>query len=93
MVPRIVYIGASWCGTCKVIKPDTERLGRLYGVEVITLDYDELESEEQETITKVPTIRIIGDNGDRIAEYNVNQVASLTAWLQGNIKVNMSDDF
>lgn len=82
----IVYIGAKWCGTCKTIKPEMERLGKMYGVQVNILDYDDdLESEEQEHITKVPTIRIYDESGTKVAEFHENQVVSTTQWLQANV--------
>lgn len=91
---EIVYIGASWCTTCKVIKPKTLELGKLYDVPVKILDYDDdIEEEEKATITKVPTLRIMRD-GECVETWNVNQVAQLTAWLSINIKLNTAaDDF
>lgn len=91
---EIVYIGATWCSTCKVIKPKTLELGKLYNIPVKTLDYDnDLEEEEKAQITKVPTLRLLRDVVVE-ATWNVNQVAQLTAWLQMNVKLNTaSDDF
>ncbi len=88
---EIVYIGASWCSTCKVIKPKTLELGKLYGIPVRELDYDDdLTDEEKEHVTKVPTLRIVRDNNVK-ATWNVNQVAQLTAWLQMNVALKTAD--
>jgi len=88
---EIVYIGAAWCSTCKVIKPKTLELGKLYGVTVRELDYDtDLTDEEKEQITKVPTLRIVRNDVIE-ASWNVNQVAQLTAWLQMNVDLKTAD--
>ena len=90
---EIVYIGAAWCGTCKTIKPAIVELGKRYVVDVKLLDYDiDLEQEAQDEIKKVPTIRIFKDYR-KVAEYNVNQVASTESWLSSNVKLAPTDDF
>jgi thiol-disulfide isomerase/thioredoxin len=88
----ILYIGATWCGTCKTIKPQTETLAKKFAVPLRILDYDnDLEEEEKSSISKVPTLRIFED--DRlIAEYNVKQIESLETWLKKNISLG-GDDF
>ena len=93
MAYELVYIGATWCGTCKTIKPQLEELCRKFSVSMKTLDYDvDLETEDQELITKVPTVRIC-ENNSIIATFNVNQVASAENWFKLNIKLAQSDDF
>ena len=90
---EIVYIGAAWCGTCKTIKPAIVELCKRYSVDVKLLDYDiDLEPEAQDEIKKVPTIRIFKDYR-KVAEYNVNQVASTESWLISNVKLAATDDF
>ncbi len=92
----IVYIGAKWCATCKVIKPKTEELAKKFSVPLKVLDLEEdLEDEEQALILKVPTLRILKEDSV-IAEYNVKQVESLQTWLQENVTLlpsDPSDDF
>ena len=93
MSVEVVYIGAAWCATCKTIKPAIEELCRKFSVPMKILDYDkDLDDEEQEAIKKVPTLRICKD-GTQVAEYNVNQVASVEAWLVENSAIGVSDDF
>lgn len=92
MAYTIVYIGAAWCKTCKEIKPKTLELGQRFGVPVEVLDYDDdLDEEQKAQVTKVPTIRIQKD-GVQVAEYNINQVASLSAWLTANVSLSATGD-
>jgi thiol-disulfide isomerase/thioredoxin len=91
MVYEIHYIGATWCSTCKVIKPATEALAKRFAVSLVCKDLDDLSDEEKDTISKVPTIRIV-ENNTQIVEWNMNQVKSLEEWLQTHIQM-MSDDF
>lgn len=89
----IHYIGASWCGTCKVIKPKTEELAKKYSVSLTCFDFDnDLDEEEQAKVSKVPTLRIFKET-EQVAEFNVKQVESLEKWLQTNVALNTSDDF
>jgi thiol-disulfide isomerase/thioredoxin len=106
---KIIYIGASWCKTCKEIKPATESLATQFSIPLTILDYDaDLDESEQAAIKKVPTIRITSTIGmqegqgeqtketketKEVAEWNVNQVASLREWLISNIHVSSTDDF
>ena len=92
MTFEIVYIGAKWCGTCKVIKPATLELGKTFGINVILKDFDDdLTEEEKEVVTKVPTLRILNDNV-QIQEWNMKQLDSLKNWLTANVPLQ-SDDF
>lgn len=89
---KIVYIGATWCGTCKTIRPAIESLAKKFSVTLKTLDYDDdLDADAQDLVRKVPTIWIIQD-GKRVAEFNMNQVASTEAWLSVNVSLTASSD-
>ncbi len=89
----IHYIGASWCATCKVIKPKTEELAKKYGVGLTCFDYDkDLDEEEQAKISKVPTLRIFKES-TLVAEFSVAQVVSLEHWLMSNVVLSTADDF
>ena len=93
MMYTIHYIGATWCSTCKTIKPATESLAKRFSVPLILKDLDEdLTDEEKDAITKVPTIRIFEEN-KQIVEWNMNQVQSLESWLQTHIKMSVDDLF
>jgi thiol-disulfide isomerase/thioredoxin len=81
----IIYIGAKWCATCKTIKPAIELLAECYDLDIDVLDFDELEHTQQETVTKVPTVRVMLQD-KVLAEWNTNQVNSLKEWLEHNIK-------
>jgi thiol-disulfide isomerase/thioredoxin len=91
----ILYIGAAWCKTCKEIKPATESLAAKFNVPLIIKDYDDdLNETEQAAIKKVPTIRILAqDGGGTVVEWNARQVASLQEWLTTHIHVGSTDDF
>lgn len=90
---EIVYIGATWCVTCRTIKPALIELCRKFSVDLTALDYNnDLEEGIQGEITKVPTIRIFRD-GYKIEEFNVNQIASTEAWLTSNINLGSTEDF
>lgn len=88
----IEYIGAAWCSTCKVIKPKTEELAKIFSVPLNCRDYDkDLSEEEQSEVKKVPTLRIFKNN-EKVAEFNIRQVELLEVWLQGNVPL-ITDDF
>jgi thioredoxin-like negative regulator of GroEL len=89
----IVYIGATWCGVCRTVKPALVELCKRYSVELQLLDYDiDLEEEAQEEIKKVPTVRIFKD-GRKLHEFNTAQVQSTEDWLSENVKLAVTDDF
>ena len=86
---RIDYIGASWCKVCVTVKPETERLARDFGIKLSMFDVDELDDD---TITKVPTIRVWEDN-TKIVEIVTNHVATLRDLLITKKGVTVTDDF
>ena len=89
----IVYIGATWCKTCKVIKPKLEELAKRFQVEFIAKDLDEdFTEEEKGEITKVPTVRMLKDKSI-VDTYNINQVESVTSWLTANVQIASDDNF
>ena len=93
MAYTLVYIGATWCGTCKTIKPALEELCKKFSVPMKVLDYDkDLTDDEMEEIKKVPTVRITVD-GKQVVEYNIQQVASTEMWFTTNVKLAATEDF
>lgn len=90
MNTSIVYIGATWCKTCKVIGPATEELAKRFQIPLTTLDIEEVPEEDKDSITKVPTIRIF-QNKEKVAEWNVKQIESLTTWLSENVSLTTED--
>jgi thiol-disulfide isomerase/thioredoxin len=90
---QLTYIGASWCSTCKTIKPALDQLCKKFSVPMKVLDYDkDLMDDEQAIVTKVPTVRIFQAE-KMVAEFNVKQVASTEQWFSENVKLGESDDF
>ena len=91
MTYTLRYIGATWCVTCKTIKPNTEELCKKFSIDMKVYDVDEMDEDDSSSITKVPTIQIIQD--DKIIEtWNVNQLKSLETWLSEHISLT-TDDF
>ena len=82
----IVYIGAKWCKSCKVIQPQIEELAKMYGVPVDLIDYDTMEEEAQKDVGKVPTVYMF-KHGAKHAKYDSNQVASVGKWLEENVSL------
>lgn len=90
---ELTYIGASWCATCKTIKPQLFELCKKFSVAFKELDYDkDLSEEEQESVTKVPTVRIVRA-GSTVAEFNVRQVISTEEWFTTNLTLGTTTDF
>jgi len=92
---HLIYIGAAWCGPCRVVKPRIEELCKKFGISYKLRDYDaDLGDDEKEAITKVPTIRICDDEL-LVAEYTSNQVAQTEAWLQAHVAISVggAEDF
>ena len=85
----IVYIGATWCTSCKVMKPSVEVWSDCYHLTLRSLDYDDdLTDEEREQITKVPTIRIINiETNEPIVTFNSNHIIQLKDWLKNNVNI------
>jgi thiol-disulfide isomerase/thioredoxin len=86
---RIDYIGASWCKVCVTVKPGIEQLARSFNVPLNVLDADEIEDD---TITKVPTIRIFKDDV-KVSEIVTKHLDGVKELLQGMAGLVVTDDF
>uniref|UniRef100_A0A6C0DSM7 Thioredoxin domain-containing protein n=1 Tax=viral metagenome TaxID=1070528 RepID=A0A6C0DSM7_9ZZZZ len=86
---RIDYIGAKWCKVCVTVKPAIEKIARDFGVEVTILDLDELGDE---TITKVPTLRI-WEGETKVSEIVTKHVDALREQLVAKKGVTITEDF
>jgi len=87
---HILYIGATWCRSCKVIQPQIEALAARYGVPVRVADLDSLEDVDKEMISKVPTI-VTFINEKQSERIEKNHVATVTDWLQRTVPLTSSD--
>jgi thiol-disulfide isomerase/thioredoxin len=87
----IQYIGATWCGPCKTVKPIVSVLAHKFMVPVSYLEYDEMEEEERADVKKLPTIRIL--QGGVVAEITTQHADTLEIWLRKHVRVNGDDDF
>jgi thiol-disulfide isomerase/thioredoxin len=90
----IHYIGADWCKTCPVIEPEIVALAKQFAVPFTKNDIKEVEDELLDTITHVPTIRILNATTQKpIVVYDKAQVNSVRAWLTSHVKIASTDDF
>ena len=86
----VLYVGATWCKTCKTILPQIEDLCKKFQVSLKKKDLDEdCTDEEKETIRKVPTIFLYAN--DKVTKYDQHQVASVESWLQSTIGLPSSE--
>jgi hypothetical protein len=71
------------------VKPAVEKLAHDFGVTVKILDVDELDDE---TITKVPTLRVF-EGTEKISEIVTKHADALRELLSSKKTVAISDDF
>jgi len=57
---KVEFITAAWCGRCKEIKPRVAQVCAAASVELVFVDYEEMEEEEKGVVTSLPTIRYKG---------------------------------
>ncbi len=88
----IQYIGATWCGPCKTVKPLVSVLAHKFSISATFLDYDEMEEEEKADVKKLPTIRILQEGGV-VLEITTNHADTLELWLRKHVRVNGDEDF
>jgi thiol-disulfide isomerase/thioredoxin len=86
------YIGASWCGPCKTVKPLVAGSAHKFTIPTTFLDYDEMEEEDKSNVQKLPTIRIF-QGAERVLEITTNHADVLELWLRKHVRVNGDDDF
>ena len=60
MTTEVVLVSATWCGRCKLIKPEVEALCKTAGATFTVVDYDELEEDDpvKVAVKALPTIRM-----------------------------------
>lgn len=75
----LVKFGASWCGPCKQIKPQLEKLSETEDIVVVDIDVDEA-SESGWTwaseVENLPTFRFI-KNGVQLEEYSGSKIEKI----------------
>jgi thiol-disulfide isomerase/thioredoxin len=87
------YIGATWCGPCKTVKPVVATLAHKFTVPVTYLDYDEMEEDvDKAAVKKLPTIRIL-EEGKVVVEITTNHADTLELWLRKHVRVNGDEEF
>jgi thiol-disulfide isomerase/thioredoxin len=67
MPPVVKLISASWCKRCHELKPDIERICALAGLPLLTVDFDELEEDDELKLAVValPTL-LLRKNKDSV---------------------------
>jgi hypothetical protein len=75
-----------------VIQPKIDDLSKKFAVPLTIHDIDDLPQEEQDTIVRVPTIRIYKDT-TILHIYDKDQVASVETWLKEAIPVGNAEEF
>ena len=90
MTYTIRYIGAAWCVTCKVIKPKIEELCKKFSLDLKICELEELDDNEANMISKVPTVKVIQD-AKVIVSWNQNQLKNFEEWCATNIKLETTD--
>lgn len=83
---KVEFITAAWCGRCKEIKPRVAQVCAAAGVELVFVDYEEMEEEEKGVITSLPTIRYKG---------TTYVTATIEDWVAAvaSQKLVLNDDF
>ena len=90
---KIVYIGATWCGPCKTVKPLASVLAHKFTVPIAFLDYDEMEEGEKDAVKKLPTLRVLTATNEPVTEITTNHADTLELWLRKHVRVNADEDF
>lgn len=62
---NIIYLGADWCGPCKIFKPTVQIVSQELGLPVnyINVDHD-VSLTERYNIKSIPTILVLGASGE-----------------------------
>lgn len=90
---NIRYVGASWCKPCKLAKPEVIKLCERFNIDLKIIDYDDdMTSEEQSDIKKLPSIFIYDDN-KQVKLITANHVEELSIFLIDAFAVGRDDEF
>lgn len=75
----MVMFGASWCGPCRALKPQIEKLGR---EDVVYLDIENSTVPEKHSIRAVPTLIVFEGGQEKVRGHNLTD--ALLESLGGN---------
>lgn len=79
---RLIYFGASWCGQCRVLKPQVQSFCKEKGIEMIEYDAEENEDKAADyNVRNLPTI-IVEDGELAIRAIGIDGWNSLKKDLQ-----------
>ena len=95
MTIEVALVSATWCGRCKIIKPDVEALCKSVGATFTIIDYDELEEDDpvKLSVKALPTIRM--RRGTSVWEtYKPAEIENWrSAMLEGSFVFDKQEDF
>ncbi len=92
MTCRIEYIGATWCGPCRTVKPLVSVLAHKFACTLEEHDYDAMEDEAKSEISKLPTIRVWSGSTLQTT-ITTHHAEMLELWLKKHVRVNTEEDF
>ena len=81
---EVQIISAPWCKRCHVVKPEVARYCTMTGAEFATVDYEEMEEAEKNTVKSLPTIRMRVASTDPWSTYTAD---TLEVWKTDIVKL------
>lgn len=78
----VQIISAPWCKRCHEIKPRVVDVCRLAGATLEEVNYDELEDDDslKESVTALPTVRLLVEQDGRAGEWKAYKPGELDIW-------------
>jgi len=81
---NVQIISAPWCKRCHIIKPEDARHCTRTGAELATIDYEEMDEVEKNTVKSLPTIRMRVASTDSWSTYTAD---TLETWKTDLVKL------
>ena len=81
---EVQIISAAWCKRCHTVKPEVAKFCSMTGATFAVVDYEEMETSDQEKIKSLPTIRMRVSSTDEWATYTAD---TLEVWKTALIKL------
>ena len=85
---EVQIISAPWCKRCHIIKPEVARYCTMTGLELVAVDYEEMEEAEKNTVKSLPTIRMRVSSTDPWSTYTAD---TLETWKTDIVKLAPTD--
>lgn len=82
MNQEILYFSAKWCGPCKVMGPNVEKLKENYNLNIKKIDIDENREMAQEYgVMSIPTLIRFQDGNETGRRVGNQRYSELKKWL------------